>query len=592
MIANRFQPLERRRARLAIWLMGLGATFALTIPGAASHAGPAGASWSADSSARSSAPYASPDAAAPAVPQRAGRLSDFQGSVWLFDTEQGQWSEALRNRALTEGDRLSTERGAQAEVRVGSTELRLGAGTEMEILRMDEARMSFQLHRGSLAVRVRSREIAAEVEVLTPEARLQPDRAGAFRVDREDDTTWATAWRGALQVQTVDQAFDLPAGQRVELTPRGRDRSTLVTWSAAVQDRFAEWVRADEQRDDRSASLRYVSPEMTGVEDLDRHGRWENHPEFGMVWSPLVVTAGWAPFKQGRWIWHVRWGWTWVDQAPWGFAPFHYGRWVLWGHRWVWTPGPRVARPGFAPALVTFTGPSVGVSVVIGPSRPPVTWVPLAPREPYRPWIGHRPHPAEPGHRPPVAHVPHGPHGSHTPTVPQVPHRQHGQYGQHGPVAHEPAYRPTPVAPAPRPHAGDVVAQPDRRHTPGPATTPVYSQGRSRETDDVLVPSAPPRAPEVPRSPRAAAPAVVAAPAPVMRPPALEPRGQGRPEPGAPRSDRPDRSNQSDRPDKDKDKGERSERGERPGKPDAAEGRGRSTSEHRPRDQRERAQML
>jgi hypothetical protein len=22
------------------------------------------------------------------------------------------------------------------------------------------------------------------------------------------------------------------------------------------------------------------------------------------------------------------WGWTWVDNAPWGFAPFHYGRWV------------------------------------------------------------------------------------------------------------------------------------------------------------------------------------------------------------------------------------------------------------------------
>lgn len=571
MIANMFQPLERPRARLALWLMGLGATFALTIPGAASHAGPAGASWSADSSARSSAPYASPDAAAPAGPQRAGRLSDFQGSVWLFDTEQGQWSEALRNRALTEGDRLSTERGAQAEVRVGSTELRLGAGTELEILRMDEARMSFQLHRGSLAVRVRSREIAAELEVLTPEARLQPERAGAYRVDREDDTTWATAWRGAMQVQTVDQTFDLPAGQRVELTPRGRDRATLVTWSSAVQDRFADWVRADEQRDDRSASLRYVSPEMTGVEDLDRHGRWERHTEFGMVWSPLVVSAGWAPFKHGRWIWHVRWGWTWVDQAPWGFAPFHYGRWVLWGHRWVWTPGPRVARPGFAPALVTFTGPSVGVSVVIGPSRPPVTWVPLAPREPYRPWIGHRPHPVEPAYR------------SH---VPDVPHRHHGS------IAQEPAFRPSPVSPAHRPHSGDVVAQPDRRHAPGAVAPPVYSQGRSRETDDVLVPSVPPRAPELPRAPRAAAPAVVAAPAPVMRPPAFEPRPQVRPEPGSPRSDRPDRSHQPDRPDKDKDKGERSERGERLGRPDTAEGRGRSTTEHRPRDQRERAQML
>ena len=407
MIGNMFLARGPRLVRPAQVLMALGVAFALALPGAASHAAPAGsvgASWSTGSYG----PTGSLDAAVQVGPQRAGRLSDFQGRVWLFDTEQGQWSEALRNRALTEGDRLSTERGAQAEVRVGSTELRLGAGTELEIVRMDEGRMSFQLHRGSLAVRVRSREIAAELEILTPEARLQPERAGTYRVDREDDTTWATVWRGALQVQTVDQAFDLATGQRVELAPQGRERSTLVTWSAPVQDRFAEWVRADEQHDDRSASMRYVSPEMTGAEDLDRHGRWERHPEFGMVWSPLVVSAGWAPFKHGRWVWHARWGWTWVDQAPWGFAPFHYGRWVLWGHRWVWTPGPRMARPVFAPALVTFTGPSVGVSVVIGPSRPPVAWVPLAPREPYRPWIGHRPHPVGPAHPVGPTHPPRG----------------------------------------------------------------------------------------------------------------------------------------------------------------------------------------
>lgn len=112
---------------------------------------------------------------------------------------------------------------------------------------------------------------------------------------------------------------------------------------------------------------------------------------------------------------------------------------------------------------------------------------------------------------------------------------------------------------------------------------PVYTEGRSRETDDVLVPAAPSRAPEAQRPPRAAAPPVAAA-APVQRP-AADPRPLARPEPGAVRGDRGERTGK----DSDKDKGERSER---PGKPDAGEGRGRSTTEHRPRDQRERAQML
>src|SRR5437867_1713415 len=80
------------------------------------------------------------------------------------------------------------------------------------------------------------------------------------------------------------------------------------------------------------------------------------------------------------------WGWTWVDDAPWGFAPFHYGRWVWYRSRWCWAPGSYVARPVYAPALVAWVGgPSVNVSVSIGRSSPPVGWFPLGPREVYVP---------------------------------------------------------------------------------------------------------------------------------------------------------------------------------------------------------------
>ena len=42
----------------------------------------------------------------------------------------------------------------------------------------------------------------------------------------------------------------------------------------------------------------------------------------------VAVAVGWAPYRYGRWAWVRPWGWTWVDNAPWGYAPFHYGRWV------------------------------------------------------------------------------------------------------------------------------------------------------------------------------------------------------------------------------------------------------------------------
>jgi len=64
------------------------------------------------------------------------------------------------------------------------------------------------------------------------------------------------------------------------------------------------------------------------------------------------MPAGWAPYREGHWAWVEPWGWTWIDDEPWGFAPFHYGRWAFVAGAWSWVPGrldPAV-RPVYAPA--------------------------------------------------------------------------------------------------------------------------------------------------------------------------------------------------------------------------------------------------
>ncbi len=316
-------------------------------------------------------------------PARVGRIVELQGNVSRYDQEEGQWSDAERNRPLTTGDRLSTAGGARVELRVGSTSLRLGGGTELEVVRLDDERLIFQLHSGSLAVRVRSREKAAEVDIVTREARLLPLRAGHYRIDRIDDTTYAASWSGDLRVADADR-LTASNGQRLELR-RDSGGALRHVWRGLPNDAFASWAMADDQRDERTASSRYISPEMTGAEDLDRWGTWDRHPEHGAIWYPRDVDAGWAPYRHGRWVWVRPWGWTWVDEARWGFAPFHYGRWVHWRDRWCWAPGTYVQRPVYAPAMVAWVGgPSVSVSVHIG--GPPVAWVPLAPRERYVPY--------------------------------------------------------------------------------------------------------------------------------------------------------------------------------------------------------------
>ena len=316
-------------------------------------------------------------------PGRVGRLGEINGQVWLYTPDAGEWIEAVRNRPLTTGDRLSTDAGARAEVHIGSTTVRLDSGTELEVLRIDDERMSLQLHGGSVAVRLRSGEAAREFDLRTAEGRFVTNRAGRYRFDRHDETSHVTVWNGEALYEGPGSALTVYTGQRAEFWMVGNAAQYTIT--EPERDAFASWSADQDRRDERSASSRYVSPEMTGVEDLDRYGRWEQAPDYGAVWIPSQVPYGWAPNGAGHWAWVSPWGWTWVADMPWGFAPFHFGRWAWWRSSWCWVPCSVVRRPVFAPALVGWVGgPLLSLSINVG-NRPGVGWFPLAPREVYVP---------------------------------------------------------------------------------------------------------------------------------------------------------------------------------------------------------------
>ena len=316
-------------------------------------------------------------------PGRVGRLSEMTGKVWLFSPGEGEWLDAVRNRPITSGDRLATEGAARAEVRIGSTTVGLDSGSELEVVRIDDSHIELLLHNGSISARLRSREAVAEFAVRTGEGRFRALRTGRYRIDRIDESSHLTVNSGSAVYEGPGSALTVNSGQRAEFWIDAKN-AAQYTLAEPKRDAFAAWSSTRDRSDDRSASTRYVSPEMTGVEELDRHGRWERSDEYGDLWTPYSVGAGWAPYSTGHWVWIRPWGWTWVDDAPWGFAPFHYGRWVYYRSNWCWAPGTRVHRPVYAPALVAWVGgPHVSVSVNIG--GPVVGWFPLAPREVYVP---------------------------------------------------------------------------------------------------------------------------------------------------------------------------------------------------------------
>ncbi|MEP6739740.1 MAG: DUF6600 domain-containing protein [Caldimonas sp.] len=318
-------------------------------------------------------------------PSRVARLSEVDGQVWIYNDETDEWVTANRNRPLTTGDRLAADNGARAEITLGSTTLRIDAGTEIEVALLDDSRYVVHLTKGSVAVRLRSAQALAEFEVDTDEGSFRAQTVGRYRIDRSDQGSDLTVYSGQAAYEQKNTALPLYTGQHAQfwIDAAGVAQYAMV---APARDAFSAWNDDRDRGEDRVATTRdrFVSPEMTGSADLARYGQWQQTPDDGPIWIPTSVPSGWAPYSAGHWAWVRPWGWTWVDDAPWGFAPFHYGRWVYRRDTWGWAPGTYVARPVYAPALVAWIGgPRVGVSISVG--GPPVGWFPLAPREVYVP---------------------------------------------------------------------------------------------------------------------------------------------------------------------------------------------------------------
>jgi hypothetical protein len=316
-------------------------------------------------------------------PARAGRLNYVHGTVSFAPAQAPEtWAVATLNRPLTTGDRLWTDRDGYAELHVGSTAVRLAPRTNLDILTLDDHALQLRLTQGDVNVRVR--EVSDDaIEINTPSGAVLLEQPGSYRISTlpSDDATSVIVHAGRAQVLTQHSAFPVHANQQVTL--RGTDGvpSEIV---GANRDAFDRWSAELDKREDRVAATRYVSPHMTGYEDLDTYGTWRTMPEYGAVWVPTVA-AGWAPYRYGHWVWIEPWGWSWIDDAPWGFAPFHYGRWVWLDGYWAWAPGALIARPVYAPALVAFVGGGHWfVSIGTGPA---VGWFPLGWREPFFPWF-------------------------------------------------------------------------------------------------------------------------------------------------------------------------------------------------------------
>jgi hypothetical protein len=315
------------------------------------------------------------------------------GQVSIQPGGVNDWVAGTLNRPMTTGDNVWTDKDSKAELNVGTGLFRMGAETSMTLANVADNTTQVQVHQGTLNVRVRHLYSGEVYEVDTPNMAFTIQQPGDYRfdVDPNADTSYVTVWKGEGNATGDGPSVAVRQGEKARFS-NGTSMAYQID-KVPGYDQFDQWAMSRDQRDDRSVSARYVSPDVIGSSDLDDYGTWKENSEYGNVWVPNDMGPDWQPYSNGNWIYEQPYGWTWVGYEPWGFAPYHYGRWVYGGWGWGWAPGPYAywGHPYYAPALVAWFGGG-GFGIGWGGAwgfGGGWGWCALGWGEPFHPWYHH-----------------------------------------------------------------------------------------------------------------------------------------------------------------------------------------------------------
>lgn len=341
-------------------------------------------------------------------PSRVGRVSAVDGSVAIRQAG-GEWVDSGVNDPVAVGMSVRTPAHGRAVLRVGAEAIALAASSEVDLAALDAGLTQIVLRQGRIGVRLSPPESARSSGPMRS-IEIDMARGGVWLLTAGDYEITAGDERAPGRIAVFDGRARFvgrgPGDAAIDTTST-TGSATVLSGSApvvasldgAAGDDFVAWWRPPSTAGADQQALRHLSSEMTGYEALDGNGRWETVDAYGAVWFPAAVPSDWAPYRYGHWRWIAPWGWSWIDDMPWGFATSHYGRWASipeldrldpsspGPERWGWVPGRRVADPVYAPALVAFLGTAgVGLSYAdaVGPA---VAWFPLAPGDVY--WPGY-----------------------------------------------------------------------------------------------------------------------------------------------------------------------------------------------------------
>jgi hypothetical protein len=308
----------------------------------------------------------------PDITARVARINVLRGDVQIRRAGSEDWERATLNLPLVEGDEITTSLGARLEIQFDSYNyLRLSENSYLKITTLRDEGVALSLPQGTLSLRafefIKDKTF---FEIDAPKTTIAVQQAGMYRIDAGDSKSAeirvTVTENGQARVYSESNGATLRSGRSMQIYIDGTYAGEWETSDAArYADDFDTWALERDavlvKRFRDSLADKYYDRDIYGADDLTEHGEWIYTKKYGYVWKPYRTStaayADWSPYRYGHWRWIPPFGWTWVNDEPWGWATYHYGRWVYVDREWCWTPyaSYRPRRSWWSPALVVVT---------------------------------------------------------------------------------------------------------------------------------------------------------------------------------------------------------------------------------------------
>src|SRR6202051_2691624 len=226
--------------------------------------------------------------------QGVGRISMIHGDVSTQRGDSGDWSAAVLNQPLLNGDKVSTGAGGRAEVQLDFANiLRLGSNAQANLAPFTHERIQIKLAQGLANYSVFN-ESEAEPEIDTPNVSIHPAHKDVnLRVEvRPDGDTVIIVRKGEAQISTPKGIAIVKEGEMATVRGTAEEAQYKVS-EAPDRDDWDRWNSDRDHMVHSAQSWHQTNRYYTGSEDLDANGRWVNSAHPGQAWVPNDP-GGWA----------------------------------------------------------------------------------------------------------------------------------------------------------------------------------------------------------------------------------------------------------------------------------------------------------